>query len=60
MEEILGQDTYVLIDQLQNRSLLEDSTGMDYLIKSNQQGYLHAPVKCVDVKELLRIMGEEV
>lgn len=60
MEEILGQDTYVLIDHIQNRSLLEDSTGMDDLVTRNQQGYLHAPVKCVEVEELLRIMGDEV
>lgn len=60
MEEVLGQDTYVLIDHLQNRSLLEDSTGMDDLVTSNLQDYVHAPVKCVDDKELLRIMGDEV
>jgi hypothetical protein len=38
----------------------EDRTGMDYLVTRNLQDYVHAPVKCVDVKELLRIMGDEV
>lgn len=37
-----------------------DRTGMDYLVTRNLQDYVHAPVKCVGVEELLRIMGEEV